>query len=704
MDRLKRIALKVFKWGLLSGFVAFVIFTAWLIFWVKIFELPNFDSYLNYRPYQTTYFLDRNEEILGCIASEWRDPISAAEAKELLVAKVILAVEDRRFYERPWGIDAKAIARAFLKNLMAGHVVEGGSTLEQQLVKHLLRPEERTARSFGRKIKEAAMAFQLISRFNKDQILALYLNEVYLGGDRDGLIGQVYGIEASSRYYFNKRARDLTLSEAATLAGIIKAPASLSPKTNSKGALEKRNQALSRAYQEGGITKDDYGKALDETISVTNDFAKSCQHAPHAIWEARKILRKEYKLYFDAEELESVDAKEERTQLESAGQNYARLGLRVVMTLDGELQRFAEEGVRYTIQSYKERQTYNAIDAEASFLAIENGTGAVIAMVGGADFNRRKFNSATQARRQTGSAFKPIVYVTKFEEELALGKPYDMLLNETVSNAYISCKDKRDPKTGQWTYWTPRNFDEKKFGAGSYTRRFAIAQSINRPAVWTAQAGKCRLDPRILLMARRLGITSELDNHLPTALGASGISLLELVRAYSTFPNKGVLRETYMISKIYSSDGQNIFEKKEWKQGRVLSEVLAGVMVDALRGVVKFGTVRALDSVAQPSACKTGTTEGYIDVWLVCFTPHVTLGAWMGGPEDYKKSLGDRETGAKLAPAIKYVLEHWYAGFEPTLFQEESSEYMKFLVSPPSFEKEMDELKNSDPDTEAPQE
>lgn len=675
---------KVFWWIAGLAIIKLLIISAWLVFWVRIFDLPNFDPYLNYKPYQTAYFLDRNGEILGCFAEDWREVISKEVAKELLITKIILAVEDRRFYERKWPIDARAILRAAWEDLKKMRIVEGGSTLEQQLVRQLLSPGERFEKSIGRKIKEVILGFRLISQFSKDERFTLYLNEIYLGHKR-------FGVEAAARFYFNKTAADLTLSEAATIAGIIKSPEKLSPKKHPEETKAKRNVALRKAFEEEMISETEFNEAIKAELVTTDDFSKSCQRAPHAIDYVRGILASEYKLFFD------------KTPDDKPGTNEAWYGLVVRTALDRELQQLGTEGLALALKAYHERQGQNAIDAEGAFLAIENGTGAILAMVGGNDYNRRQFNSAVQARRQTGSAFKPIVYVTKFEEDLALGKPYNILLNESASNAYIKCKDKRDPKTGQWTYWTPKNFDEKKFSAGSYTRRFAIAQSINRPAVWTAQVGGCRLDPRILIMAKRLGIEGKLDNHLPTALGASGISLLELVRAYSVFPSKGVLRETYIISEINGVGGKTIFSKQDWKYQRAIGEVLAGVMVEALRGVVKFGTARSLDSLSQPSACKTGTTERYIDTWLICFTPHITLGAWMGGPEDYTKSLGDRETGARMSPVVRHVLENWYKGYEPVLFPEESEEYMQSLVKPSSFQKEMESIKNSDPDVEAPQ-
>src|SRR3989338_749641 len=682
---------------------------SWQI-WTHVLGLPSFSKFEEYKPYKTSYFFTRGGEILSCVAKpeEWRDALSGGDIdlKNAPIARTILAVEDRRFYERDLAIDLRDIARAAYEDVKELKIVEGGSTIPQQLVKQLLSSEERGSRSVRRKLKELVLASRLIQKFSKDEIFLLYLNEVPFGHQR-------IGVEAASRLYFNKRAGELSYAEAAVLAGMIHAPARFSPIKHPDMAKAGRDSALKKAFTEGMISESDLNSALAEEIVTSNEFSKSCSRAPHAIDYAREILKNEFGIYFDDE-----------------WQNDAWRGIKVRLTLDSELQTFGEEGVRLALEAYRAKYGESAIDAEAAFLAIENGTGAILAMVGGNDFSRRKFNSAVQAKRQTGSAFKPVVYVSKFEQELAEGKPYDNLLDQQITNAYISCKNVKDPKTGQWTYWTPRNFDERKFNAGSYTRRFAIAQSINRPAVWTAQVGKCGLDPRVRIMAKKLGIESDIDDHLPSALGASGISLLELTRAYSVFSNKGILRPAYIISEVSGPDGK-IYEKSSWEAKRDcglitikvrgaqnkqtksvtiavecgISEIAAGVMVEALRGVVKFGTARSLDSLKQPTACKTGTTENYIDAWFMGFTPHITFGAWVGGPESYEKPLGDRATGGSVAlPIAKHVLANWYKDSESTPFQEESEEYMKSLVSPKSFEKEVESLKGSDPDVEAPQE
>ncbi len=705
------------KWIFLLFFLGSSTYAGiWL--WQIYQNLPGYDPYFNYNPYQTSYILDKNGKILGCKAWEngWRDIVYPQNIKNMRAARIILAAEDKRFYSRNFMVfDLKAIIRAQAENYNAGKIVEGGSTIPQQLVKQLLSPEERFEKTYERKIKEVMLAFGLFWKFNKnkDAILALYLSEIAMDHQR-------YGVEAAARFYFNKTASELTISEAAVLASMIKSPATRSPtKENPARAKEARDVVLFKSLQEKVISKAEYEQALKEPIVISDEFTKVCNFDGHLMdYTAREINK--YGLVFDPK-----------------GENEAWHGIRIHLTIDKEMQIFAKEGVKKALETYHAKYKERAIDAEGAFLTIENGTGAILAMVGGNDYSRRKFNHVF-GDRQDGSSIKPFIYSAKFEEDMEDGKKPETLLDRNVSNAPMACRSTWNPKTKSWTIWSPRNFDEKKFRAANYSRRMAIAQSINRPAVWTAQVGKCALNPRVTMMVRRLGITSPFDEHLPSALGASSISLYQMVRAYSVFPNKGSLYKTYMISKITNFRGeiiakhglpekqkdcgkyalvktsyktvqkgkrvvqQEIKEKEEIKLECGISEVLAGVMVDALRGTVKFGTARSFNSLPQPVAGKTGTTEGYKDAWFIGFTTNITFGGWVGGPESYEESLGDRATGGSIAgPISKYVLENWYAPNESIPFPEETDGYLQSIIDPKSLEKEMKDLGNIE-DAEAP--
>ena len=650
----------------------------WLVFWVKVFDLPNFDAFFNYRPQQTAYFLSRNGKVIGCVApaSGWKDTLPSEPdiGKTLLAARVILFVEDKRFYERDLAIDVRGLGRAAWEDLKAGEIVEGGSTIPQQLVKQLLPPEERRKKSITRKIKEFVLAWRLVRKFSKDEILALYLNEIYLGHQR-------YGIEAASRYYYNKSARALTLSDAATLAGIIKSPEKLSPKNYPDRAKNARDEVLEKLYLAGTIPTDEYETSLKEPLETTSGFETECSSAPHAVDYVRAEVRRSYGLFLD-----------------ERGSNPAWFGLRVETTLDEKLQELANQGVKTIITEYEARQGENAIDAEGAVVAVENETGAIVAMVGGKDYSRRKYNHAASGRRQVGSAFKPFDYLAKFEAELASGEIQpEQILNRPVSNAKIRCPKvwRADPNNpAEW--WEPKNFEDgtEKYNAKLYSRRIALAKSINLPAVHIAQIDKCRLNPRVLEMAKRFGLTEPIEPYLSSALGASSHSLLTMVRAYSILPNLGVLHPPHIVTKVYDAGGNTYFEKSEWDAGkkRVISDPLAEIMTEALRGAVKFGTASGMNTLAQPVACKTGTTQDYTDALLFCFSPGLTVGGWMGGPEDYSKKLGYREYGARLVPGIKYVLERWYQNTEPQPFPNEFPEWKNYEKDPKLFEKEMKEL------------
>ena len=302
--------------GTLSG-VFLYFFWPWVFSWQAWtwwLGLPNFSSFEGYKPYQTSYFFAKDGEILSCVAKpeEWRDVLSPGDVdlKNAPVASMILAVEDRRFYERDLAIDLRAIARAGYENMKELKIVEGGSTIPQQLVKQLLSPEERESRSVARKLKELVLASRLIQKLSKDEIFLLYLNEVPLGHQR-------IGVESAARLYFNKRARELSYSEAAALAGMIHAPARFSPIKHREAAKIGRDNVLKKAFTEEAISEADFNKALAEDLVVSNEFQKSCNRAPHAIDYAREIIKKELGLYFDAE-----------------FQNTAWRGIKIYLTLD----------------------------------------------------------------------------------------------------------------------------------------------------------------------------------------------------------------------------------------------------------------------------------------------------------------------------------------------------------------------------------
>ena len=665
---------KIFLGLLVAVFALMLAIAAWLFFWVDILNLPNFKTLEQYRPYQTSYFRDQNGEIIGCIAEEWRDVVNPADPRKPLVAKVILGIEDRRFYERDLWIDVRAKGRALFENARHLRIVEGGSGIPEQLVKQLLSPEERSQRSVERKIKEFFLAWSLVKRFTKDEIFILYLNEIYLGDQR-------FGIEAASRHYFNKNAEQLSLAEAATFAGIIQAPETYSPRKHPEIALARRNEILKKLQEQSLLpeaAQEEYANAFKEPLILSGEFEKACNRAPHPVEEARDEVKNRTGLFFD-----------------ELRRNEVWRGISVKTTIDSELQQYSEEGIRYALSLYHERQKEKAVPADGAAYALDNATGGIIMLVGSSDYLKIKRNNALNGDRQPGSAFKPIGYAAYFEEQL-LQKKYtrENILKQPISNARIACKKIARPKSPD-DWWRPQNLDEHKYGAGSYPAIVAIAKSINRPAIHAARAAGCALHPRVPQMARRLGIEIPLQPYLPTALGATGMPLNQLVLAYSVFPNYGIRRVPYIVQEVMNAQGKKLYEKTEYQTEKVfpdeIANYLSSVMIEALRAVVKFGTGHIFSELSQPIAGKTGTTNDYADAGFIGFTPEITFGVWIGDPSG-RVSLGDRETGGKTAaPALKYALERWYQGREPVLFPDDIERWNDIIKNPDAFEKELED-------------
>ncbi len=250
-------------------------------------EVPPLDSLAEYRPFQTTYFYDTDKNIIGCVAAEWRDVLPDDTIINLQVARAVIAIEDERFFKRSAPLDLQSIARASLKNWEAGRIVEGGSTIEQQLVKQLLPPQERKEKSLQRKLKEIVLGFQLVRGFSKERILALYLNEAYLGHNRNG-------VEAAALFYFNKHATNLSLSEAATIAGMIHAPEIVSPRKHPEAARERRNTVLWKMYALKMISTETYHQTLEESITLSLEFSVRCNKEPYVVEHARKELKRKF--------------------------------------------------------------------------------------------------------------------------------------------------------------------------------------------------------------------------------------------------------------------------------------------------------------------------------------------------------------------------------------------------------------------------
>ena len=541
---------------------------------------------------QSTTIYDAHDRPAFTIFKEQRIEIPLDQMSSNLI-KAVISVEDQRFYDHS-GVDAIRVAGAVLRNFEAGRRAEGGSTITQQLARTSFLNRDKT---FRRKIKEIILAGAIESEYTKDQILELYLNKVYFG---DGL----YGVEAAARGYFGKPASELTVDEAALLAGLIQSPSSYAPTVNLERARARRNVVLQTMVSSGAIDAATAERARSAEIKLTNGLE----------------VRENSGLYFK----EQV----RRELVERFGwQRVYQGGLRVFTTMDAELQKAAETLVERNLQEIERRRGYKypprgpknkpaEKDApapeylQAALIAIDPDTGHVRVMVGGRDFNESRFNRAVQAKRQAGSAFKPFVYAAALE---AGHSPATLItgLNDPVLTAEGD--------------WMPE--DEHADTAAFMTLRAALRTSSNRAAVQLLNT--VGID-RAVSYAKKLNVGT--PPSVPSlALGAGDVTLISLTAAYGAFANEGTVRKPVLVRRVEDRDGKELF-KDAGKAERAVSEATAFLMASMLADVVNAGTAyRARQAgFTLPAAGKTGTTNDYYDAWFVGFTPRLVTGVWIG--------------------------------------------------------------------------
>jgi len=671
--------------------------------------LPQIGSLKDYRPpVITTIYSDDNRKI-GEFYKERRIVVPLSDISPMLKAAFI-AAEDARFYQHE-GIDFVSILRAFFKNIEAGAIVQGGSTITQQVAKSFfLTPE----RSYRRKIKEAILAYRIEKALSKDEILYLYLNQIYLGHG-------AYGIQAAAENYFGKSAKDLNLAECAMLAGLPQAPSAYSPFRHPEKAKERQIYVINRMVAEGFITNLEATEAINAQLNIQPRKNWFIEEVPYYTEYIRQYIENRYgtdALYTDGlqvytavniemqhmgrleietglrdldkrqgyrgpithlakEEIEGFSKTlEEETGAASpaAGQilkgvvvdvedaaskvtvrmgrhrgtilledmKWARKPDPEVAYYEARLRRPSDALAVGDVIWVKVKETPEKADAlhlaleqeplaQAALLCIESETGHIKAMLGGRDFRISQFNRAVQSRRQPGSAFKPIIYAA------ALDKGYTPA-TVIIDSPIVYSDAERD------FTWKPKNYKEKFFGPTLF--REALIHSRNVVTIKILQ--DIGIDYAIEY-ARKLGITSQLDRNLALALGASGVSLLELTRAYSVFANAGYLVEPVFITRILDRAG-NVLEETEPKIQKVIEKNTAYLMTHLLEGVVKDGTGWRVRALNRPVAGKTGTTNNLFDAWFMGYTPRYITGVWVGFDEE--KSLGKGETGSRAASPI----------------------------------------------------
>ena len=540
------------------------------------------------------------ELITGLYQNIWeeRHLVTLDEVPPLLV-RAIIDLEDQHFYEH-YGVDVLGILRAAWVNLRSGHVVQGGSTLTQQLMKNFFLSDER---SLKRKLVEAAMALIAERRYSKREILENYLNEIYLG--QRGAQG-IFGVWEAAHFYFAKPLSELSIAEMALLAAIIKAPNRYSPFRNPELALQRRNLDLTLMVKRGDITPEQYDEAVAEPLRLARPKPAG-NDAPYFV----DFLRQELERNYPPEVLTSE-------------------GLRIFTTLDMQLQQSAEEAVQRGLadleKRYKRLRSDKPAEAlQGALIAVQPQTGEIRAMVGGRDYRTSQFNRVVQALRQPGSVFKPFVYLAAFERTEHGGpviQPNSML----------------DDEPFEWTYdnqvWSPANYKGEYFG--QVTVRHALEFSLNAA---TSRLARDVGIQAVRDVAERLGITSPLPAVPSLALGAVEVSPFEVAQAYSVLANQGLKATPLSVKRVVDRSG-NPIERNPIKIERVIDPAAVYLVTHMMEGVIDHGTGQGARRMGftRPAAGKTGTTNDYRDAWFAGFTPDLVTVAWVGF--DQRKPVG----------------------------------------------------------------
>ncbi|MCP5433204.1 MAG: PBP1A family penicillin-binding protein [Alphaproteobacteria bacterium] len=572
--------------GLLAG-------GAWAYLWLKP-NFPDLRTAWDAGKIPSLVFLDKDGKRIATRGAIREQPVPAGELPKMLI-DAFLATEDRRFWTHP-GVDWRGVTRAVFVNLRAGRFVQGGSTITQQVAKNLFLTNERSMR---RKLQEALLAVWLERHMSKNEILTLYLNRIYFGAG-------TYGIEAAAETYFGHSAREVSLAEAAMLAGLPQAPSKYAPTSDLAAAQARAGDVLRNMVEAHFLREADIAPALAEPAT------------PRPQLEAQGAA---YFLDYAVAELERLK-----------GRDALDLDLVVTTTLDPRLQKIAEEAVATRMAAEAD-----AAGAKEAALVMLSPDGSVRAMVGGRSYADSQFNRAVQAKRQPGSAFKPFVYLTALEAGLT---------PQTVrEDAPITVDD-----------WSPENYGRTY--RGYVTLREAVANSLNTVAVRVSEeVGRAN----VVATAQRLGIRSSLLASPSIALGTSEVSLLELTDAYLPFATLGLAEPPRVIERIATPEGGTLWEAPPVEPRRVMSHETAAEMNGMLHEVLVSGTAKNADLTPRPAAAKTGTSQDWRDAWIVGYTADLVTGVWVGNDD---ASPMNRVTGGGLPARIwKDAMENAHAGW-----------------------------------------
>jgi 1A family penicillin-binding protein len=554
-------------------------------------NLPDVRQLRNFFPSETTYIYDIKGKLLASVHGEANREVVPLDRISPNLKRAVLASEDSHFYYHH-GINPTGVGRAVVTNLAAGGVKEGGSTITMQLVKNLFLTRKR---AFTRKLAEGVLAIRLEQILTKDQILEMYLNQVYWGHNN-------YGVQTAARSYFNKSAENLTIGESAMMAGLIQAPEEFSPFASMKLAKQKQREVLGRMLELNWITQKEYDDALTQEIKLGRIRSFQGSALPYVTNTVAQELAKKF-----------------------GRDTLLKGGMRVQTTIDADFQIMAEETVK---KWHKTLLGEGLGKNQMALVSIDPRTHFVKALVGGVDSKASEFNRATQALRQPGSSFKPFVYYTAF----ATGK---YAPDSTVIDSPVRYRDGDN-------WYSPRNYDGGFSGAMSI--RMALAQSRNIPVI---KLGKAVGMNKVVETCRTLGIMSPMEPVTSLPLGAIGVTPLEMASAYATFANYGWQSPPTVIARITDSSGNVILDNTP-KPQLVLDPWASAATIDVMRSVVTEGTGKAA-AIDRPSAGKTGTTSSEKDIWYVGTVPQLTTAVWIGR-DDNRQLASGATGGGKVAP------------------------------------------------------
>ena len=526
--------------------------------------LPSTDQLTAAQRTPSVTILADDGSLVATFGELFGEPLRLREMPPYL-PEAVIATEDRRFYHH-FGVDLIGMARALVADLRAGHIVQGGSTITQQLAKNLFLTPDRT---IGRKIRETMLALWLEHQFTKSQILELYLNRVYLGAG-------TYGVDAAAHRYFNKSARNITLYEAAVIAGLLKAPSRFSPLNDRALAADRADQVLANMVDAGYLTE------AQAKVAERQKSQLAAERVPPGSRYFGDWIASQIGSFADISGHDVV----------------------VTTTLDPKMQGYAERAVANTLA------TDGAADhVSQGALVAMSPDGAIRAMVGGSNYNESQFNRATQAERQPGSSFKPFVYLAALEHGI---KPTDI-----YNDAPVRIGD-----------WEPHNYENKY--RGNVTVADAVAYSINTVAAQVIHRVGAN---NVIAAARRLGITTPLPDDDSLALGTGSVTLMELTAAYAAFASDGIAAWPHAIMQIRDAHGNVLYQRSGSGAPRVIDAGIAGEMNQLLEGVIQRGTGRAA-ALNRPDAGKTGTTQDFRDALFVGYTADLVCGVWFGNDDN----------------------------------------------------------------------